>query len=310
VWPDPGHRFALVDVSRDDTLSDPRALWVTGDFANAPGADAALEACDAVIHLAAVPGGAAERNYALAKRVNLDQTLAMIEKIASGPRVRRFIYASTIAVFGAPLPAAVDDETPASPSMTYGAHKLMVEIALANLTRLGRIDAWALRFPGLLARPAGDSGMRSAFMSELFHACAAGRPFVVPTGRDATIWAMSASSAACNLVHALEMASPAPGARRAFTLPALRTRMGDLAAAVARRTQTDPAMISFESDEALEAQFGRLPPLQTPHAKSLGFSCDRSLDDLVVQALEDAGYARGAERPSGAERPCGAGEPT
>ncbi len=294
AWPDPTHRFTLVDLSRAEGVQDPRVSWLTGDFGRAGDVDTALFACDAVIHLAAIPGGAAERDYALARRVNLDQTLELIEKVASARQPKRFVYASTIAVFGEPLPAAIDDDTSPHPTMTYGAHKLMVEVALENLSRLGRLEAIAIRFPGLLARPAGGSGMRSAFMSELFHACAAGRPFVVPTGRGATVWAMSASRAALNLIHALEMPPPGPSGRRACTLPALRTSMGALAVAVARRTRSDPASISFERDEALEAQFGRLPPLAAPYAESLGFAGDPSLDELVGQALEDAGYARGA----------------
>jgi nucleoside-diphosphate-sugar epimerase len=245
--------------------------------------------------LAAIPGGAAEQDYALSKRVNLDQTLELIEKAAAGSRRTRFIYASTIAVFGEPLPGRIDDETPPRPTLTYGVHKLMIEIALENLTRLGRLEALALRFPGLLARPAGGSGMRSAFMSELIHACAAARPFTVPTGRAATVWAMSASQAADNLIHAAQMAAPQKGTRRAFTLPALRMTMGDLAAAVARVTRCDPGLISFEPDAALEAQFGRLPPLAAPYAEALGFSCDRNLDELVVRALADAGYTPGAQ---------------
>ena len=37
----------------------------------------------------------------------------------------RAVYASSIAVFGDPLPAAVDDSTPLSPKMIYAGHKAM-----------------------------------------------------------------------------------------------------------------------------------------------------------------------------------------
>jgi D-erythronate 2-dehydrogenase len=112
---------------------------------------------------------------------------------------------------------------------------------------------------------------------------------------------MSASRAADNLIYAAQMAPPRMGARRAFTLPALRTTMGDLAAAVARVTGCDPELISFEPDAALEAQFGRLPPLGAPYAEALGFSCDRDLDELVALALSDAGYALSAQGEPNAE---------
>ncbi|HMK84559.1 MAG TPA: NAD-dependent epimerase/dehydratase family protein [Steroidobacteraceae bacterium] len=297
AWPEPAHRFTLIDPAAvTTTIDDPRATWLAGDFGRVEGAEAALARSDVVIHLAAIAGGAAERDYALGKRVNLDLTLELIERVCASPHPRRFVYASTVAVFGEPLPEAIDDATPPRPTMTYGAHKRMIEIALENLTRLRRIDALALRFPGLLARPAGDASMRSAFMSELFHACANGRRFVVPTGREATVWVMSASAAADNLIHAARVAPPRAGLPRAFTLPALRVTMGDLAAAVVRRTGCAPALVSFEPDAALEAQFGRLPPLATPLAETLGFARDADLDQLVARALADAGYTREGHR--------------
>src|ERR1700684_751513 len=84
AWPERGHRLILIDQVRADDHQDARVVWVTGDFGRAAGVDAALAECDVVIHLAAIPGGAAEQDYALAKRVNLDQTLELIEKTAAG----------------------------------------------------------------------------------------------------------------------------------------------------------------------------------------------------------------------------------
>jgi hypothetical protein len=43
--------------------------------------------------------------------------------------------------------------------------------------------------------------------------------------------------------------------------------------------------VSYRPDEALEALFGRMPPLQTPLARELGFVDDGSLHDLTQHAL-------------------------
>ena len=285
-------RIVLVDRSLPPLPEDPRLTAIVGDVAEplTPALARALADAQVVIHLAAIPGGAAERDYAASKRVNLDASLELLARTAGRDRPVRFVYASTIAVFGEPMPPAIDDSTATRPTMTYGAHKLMVETELCDMTRRGQLDGFALRLPGLLARPAGDSGMKSAFMSELFHACVASRRFVVPTSREATVWVMSASRAIDNLLHAAGLPRTPAASVRAFTLPALRVTMGELVAAVVRRTGCDQALVSFERDAALEAQFGRLPPLETRTADGLGFRHDGDLDALIVRALGDAGY--------------------
>jgi nucleoside-diphosphate-sugar epimerase len=291
---DPDARFTWIDRLMG-AAADPRVATISADLdARSPELARALERADTVIHLAAVPGGAAERDHAASRRVNLDLSLAMLEQVAGRTRPVRFVQASTIAVFGEPLPPAIDDQTPTLPTMTYGAHKLMVETQIQDLSRRGLLDGLAVRLPGLLARPPGDASMKSAFMSELFHACAAGRPIVVPTGPDATVWIMSASRAVENLLHAARTARGDSIPRRAFTLPALRVTMGALAQAVAQKTRADPLSIRFERDEALEAQFGRLPALTTATADALGFRHDGDLESLVERALRDAGYGAAA----------------
>ncbi|MEZ0244228.1 MAG: NAD-dependent epimerase/dehydratase family protein, partial [Sphingomonas sp.] len=208
----------------------------------------------------------------------------------------RIVYTSTIAVFGANLPPVVDDATPLAPGMTYGAHKLMMEIALADLHRRGAVDAVTVRLPGILARPMGPSGMKSAFMSDLFHHLAADRAFVVPVSAAGTIWAMSLDRCAANLIHAgaLDGALMPPG--RAVTLPALRLRMDELVAAVAGWTGADPALVSYAPDAALEALFAANPPLETPAADRAGFAHDGSVEALVASAFAALGVEREAIR--------------
>lgn len=237
--------------------------------------------CDAVVHLATVPGGAAEQNPDDAKRVNVDATMALIDAAASEGNRPRFVFASSIAVFGEPLPAHVDDDTPLSPRMVYGAHKAMMETWIAAQSRRGAIDGISLRLPGIVARPAGPSGMKSAFMSDIFHAARAGRAFVAPVSAEATMWMMSVDRIAANIVHALTC----PTDTAALTLPALRVRFGDLVAEVARAASSNPALVSYDPDPALEAAFGKLPPLTTTAADTLGFHHDGTLSALVASAL-------------------------
>lgn len=240
--------------------------------------------CDAVVHLATVPGGAAEQNPPLAKQINIDATMALVDAVASTARPMRFVFASSIAVFGDPMPAHVDDDTPLAPKMLYGAHKAMMEEWIATQTRRGALSGISLRLPGIVARPRGPSGMKSAFMSDIFHAIRAGEPIALPVSPQATLWLMSVERIACNLVHALE--SDGEGA---LTLPAVRTSMASLADAICRATGQDQGLVSYSPDPALEAGFGRQPPLSTPRAQAMGFAADASVDELVASALRTLG---------------------
>lgn len=236
--------------------------------------------CDAVIHLATLPGGAAELDPALAKRINIDVTMALVDAAALAGNRPRFIFASSIAVFGNSLPALIDDGTLPAPVMIYGAHKAMMESWIEAQTRRGAISGLSLRLPGIVARPKGPSGMKSAFMSDVFHALNAGQTIELPVSPEATMWLMSLQRVAANLVHALQIE-----ATGTCTLPAIRTSMRDLVQAIASATQTDPALATYAPDMALEAGFGRQPPLSTSAAEALGFTNDRSVDALVASAL-------------------------
>jgi nucleoside-diphosphate-sugar epimerase len=262
---------------------------IEGDLVDAAVRERAFaEGADALIHLAAVPGGAAEANYPLSRAVNVDATLSLFETAAAASPGVRVVYPSTIAVFGAPLPPHVDDDTPLAPAMSYGAQKQMMEIAVADLTRRGVMDGVAIRLPGIIARPPGPSGLKSAFMSDMFYAIAARTPFVCPTTPQATIWAMSVRQCSWNLIHAAT-AKSAAFAKRAMTLPALRFTMGELAEAIAAEAHTDLSGVSFQPDEGLEAQFGRLPTLTTTAAEASGFAHDGDVPTLVRRALKTAG---------------------
>ncbi len=182
----------------------------------------------------------------------------------------------------------MDDDTPPRPALTYGAHKLMTEIALADLTRRGLVDGVGLRPAGILARPPAPTGQRSAFLSEVFHALKAGRPFAAPVGKGATSWLISRTACVEAFVHAAGLAQDAPPPWRCFTLPALRLSFGELAAAIGKAVGRDAdELITFEPDEAIEANFGRYPELRTPVADALGFKADASAEALVAAALGD-----------------------
>lgn len=262
---------------------------VIGDIGDPALLDAiTAEPVDVLFHLAAIPGGASEGDFALGWRVNALATLGLIERLSRQARPARMVFSSTIAVFGVPLPRdRVDDESLPLPTLSYGAQKLMMETLLADHARRGTIDALCLRLPGIVARPRRPGGHHSAYMSDIFHALAAGETYTCPVSPASTSWMMSRQRCVDNLLHAAVLPAEQIGARRAFCLPALRLSMGEVVEAMAERFGPEVRdRVTFEPQPALEAQYGSYPPIDTVIANGLGFSHDGDAASLLARALD------------------------
>lgn len=261
-------------------LADP--AWLNSILANS--------SLDAVFHLASIPGGSAEANYALARRVNLDATIELLERgqaqVAAGGFAPVFVFASSIAVFGAMPPVMTEDALP-RPAMTYGAQKLVGEILIDDFSRRGWVDGRSLRIPGVLARPPARTGQLSAFLSDIIRELAAGRPFTCPMSAEATTWASSLPNVVSNLIHAAASSLPGLEGRRTFTLPTSRFSMRQLVTAISEVSGADVhRLVTYQPEPRIEALFGSFGELRTDAALAAGFECDASLADLVRMALQ------------------------
>jgi D-erythronate 2-dehydrogenase len=283
-------RLTLLDLAFDGP-DMPRTVRLPGNLLDKELlARAFAEPVDMIFHLASVPGGLAEQDYALGRQVNLDATVALLEaaRAQSLSRSRQpvFVFASSIAALGAPLPARVDDSTPPRPQLTYGAHKWIGEILVQDFDRHGWVHGRSIRLPGIVARPPQRTGQLSAFMSDIIRELSQGRSFICPVSADSTTWLMSVHCIVDNLLHAAAMSHQQCADRRVWTLPALRSSMTELVEAIAAVYGADVlGRVSYQSNPALEANFGRHPPLFTPAADAAGFRHDGDLPTLVRRAL-------------------------
>ncbi|AUL15879.1 SDR family oxidoreductase [Bordetella bronchiseptica] len=289
----PGHgaleQLTLCDLAFDAAPADPRVRQVAGDFAD-PATLAAVTdpPPDLVFHLACVASGRAELEFELGLRVNLEGSLRLLEQLRRQGRSPGLVFTSSIAVYGAPLPALVTDDTPLAPALSYGAQKQAVEILLADYTRRGFVRGRAVRLPGVAPRPPAPNGAWSAFSSTLLRALAAGQPCEMPVGPQATLWLMSLPCCVDNLLRAAELTAqaPPPGGRTGWTLPALRVSVRDIVQAFDARSQgAATPLVSYAPRPDIEAQFGNQPPLQCDAAQAAGFRHDGSLSALLERAV-------------------------
>jgi nucleoside-diphosphate-sugar epimerase len=284
----PVERLTLIDQGFDGMAPDSRVEQHVGSIADPVLLRRSLaEGVDAVFHLASIPGGRAERDYELGRQVNFDATVALLEQLREQPRPPVVVFASSIAVYGSPLPARVDDATLPRPQLSYGAHKLIGEILLADFSRRGWVDGVAVRLPGIVARPPAPSGLLSAFMSDIFWRLAAGEPFTCPVSPEAVAWWMSVRCCVDNLIHAALLMPEQRRTARVVVLPVLRLTIAELVDALVQVYGEDRrALVHYAPDEELEAGFGRYPPLQATTAEALGFRHDGTVTQLIDNAIK------------------------
>jgi D-erythronate 2-dehydrogenase len=83
---------------------------------------------DVIFHLAAIVSGEAELDFDKGYRINLDGTRYLLEAIRGQRDYRpKLVFASSIAVFGAPFPDAIPDDFFHTPLTSYGTQKAITE---------------------------------------------------------------------------------------------------------------------------------------------------------------------------------------
>lgn len=142
-----------------------------------------------VLHLAALLSSQAERDPERAHRVNVDGTRGLFRLLEEAGRPVRFMFPSSIAVYGLPGHAAKDAEGALTewqwtvPAGIYGANKLYCELLGAHATRRSTRDGRAsfdfrsIRFPGLISAETLPAGGTTDYAPEMIHAAARGEGY-------------------------------------------------------------------------------------------------------------------------------------
>lgn len=106
---------------------------------------------------------------------------ARYAKTASGDLIK-FIFTSSLAVYGGKLPETVDATTITTPEGAYGTGKLVAELLVNEYSRRGLIDGRILRLPTIVVRPGLPSPATSAFISGIIREPLHGEQALCPVG--------------------------------------------------------------------------------------------------------------------------------
>lgn len=278
--------LTLVDLRFDGKPANPRIRIVEGSLVDPKVIAQVVDpAVDCVFHLACLAGRAAEQDYNAGREANLYSSIHLLDALRAQSKPPRFVFSSSVAIFGTPWPRRVDDDTLPLPSLSYGSEKLMVEALVNDYTRRGWIDGLSLRLSGIVARPTGSATHLFSFLSEAMQAAKAGRPFTLPMGPGVSTWLMSLPCCIDNLIHAATIPPGELLARRAWTLPALGLSMSELVSGLAG-VYGKPVRkrFAYSPDSRLEELFGQ-PPLTTAMADRLGFQNDGDAVTLIRRSM-------------------------
>jgi nucleoside-diphosphate-sugar epimerase len=270
--------------------TDPRLVCLRGDIATAQGLDEALDPdTRSVFHLAAVVSGGAEADFDLGYRVNLDGTRQLLERCRRLEHPPRFLFASSVAVFGGELPEVLDDETTPNPQSSYGAQKVIGEYLVTDYTRKGFIDGRTLRLPTIVVRPGKPNLAASSFASGIIREPLNGMPSECPVPDSTGIWLLSPRKVVEAFIHAHELPSSAWGVNRVVSLPGITVSVKEAVDALRRVAgETVAARVQYKPDARIQAIVQTWPTrFRTPRAQALGFSADRDIETVIRDYIAD-----------------------
>jgi nucleoside-diphosphate-sugar epimerase len=244
---------------------------------------------DAIWHLAAAVSGECERDLDLGYRVNLLGTQNLLAAARRAGNRPLFVFASSVAVFGGPLPNPIPDTQILTPQTSYGAQKAACELLVADFHRKGLIVGTSLRLPTIVVRPGKPNAAASGFASGIVREPLAGVPAICPVPLDAAMYILSPRKVIDALVRAAELPAEALGEVRSLTLPGISYTQGQMLDAL-RHVAGDAvaARVTVQPDPFIERIVRGWPVyFRTTRAEDLGFTADTSLEEMIRQHIDD-----------------------
>ncbi|MFN4191756.1 MAG: D-erythronate dehydrogenase [Tabrizicola sp.] len=285
----PFARLTLADVVTPAPL--PGATAMALNLADPGAAGLILEdRPDLIFHLAAVVSGEAEADLAKGYAVNLDASRALFDAIAALPGYcPRLVFASSLAVFGAPFPKVIPDDFHLTPRTSYGTQKAMTELLLSDYSRRGLVDGVALRLPTICIRPGAPNRAASGFYSSILREPLNGQPATLPVRDSLRHWFASPRAATGFFLRAARLDTGALGQSRALTMPGLSASVAEMIEALRRVAGQEAVdLIQHAPDPVIEAIVEPwAEAFEASTARALGFAAEQDFDEIIRIYLED-----------------------
>jgi nucleoside-diphosphate-sugar epimerase len=243
---------------------------------------------DTVFHLASLVSGGAEQNFELGSKVNLDATRDLLEACRLAGQRPRFVFSSSIAVYGGALPDPVTDDTAAAPRISYGVQKLVCELLINDYTRRGYVDGRSLRLPTVMVRPGSANTAVSGWASAIVREPLAGRNYTCPVRPDTRMACLSLRRTVEALLHGAQLDGERLGWDRTVLLTGIPVAANEMWRAVQRHAGGRAlGKLRFEPDPVVQAIIDTVPrATRSQRAASLGFAHSADFEEIVLEYIE------------------------
>jgi len=280
----------LLDVVDPPDLGDPRVRGITGDLVDPAVIERALTAdTDSIFHLAAIVSGQAEADFDVGMRVNLDATRHLLERCRQLAAPPKFVFASSLAVFGGLLPDPVTDDAPLTPQASYGTQKAIGELLVYDMTRKGFIDGRSLRLPTVTVRPGKPNKAASSFASGIIREPLSGVDAICPVARTTRMWVTSPRTVISNILVGHEAPAATFAHTRSVNVPGMLVSVEDMVAAL-RDVAGDAVAdrVRWQFDPAIDRIVSTWPANFAPKlGPALGMKADTDFKSIVRAYIAD-----------------------
>lgn len=271
-------------------VKDDRVVSMTGDIADPDFASKAVtKETVAVYHMAAVLSGQSEAEFDVGMRVNVDGTRALLEAARKTGKKPLFIYTSSLAVFGGPMPDIVPEDLALLPQSSYGAEKAIGEILVSEYSRKGFVDGRVCRLPTIVVRPGKPNSAASSFASGIIREPLSGVKSNNPVPPATLMWLSSPDTVVKNLAHTLTVSDEQLGLKRVLNLPGLCVSVAEMLASLERVAGSQiRAMVSEQPEQRVIDIVCSWPGnFDVSRPLSLGFIRDSDFDSIIRQYRDE-----------------------
>ena len=255
----------------------------------------ASERFDIIFHLAAIVSGEAEENFEKGWNINLFSMWHLLDALkkehfnSSKTYIPKFIFTSSIAVFGAPYPEKINDDFFCSPQTSYGAQKASAELLISDFSRKGYINGISLRLPTICVRPGLPNKAASGFFSNIIREPLNGQKAFLPVDVSVRHWHASPRAAVGFLMHSALMDTSLLENRTSLNLPGVSCTVEEQIEAlrsIAGQKVVD--LIIFKKDKNIQKMVAGWPKNFSPNrALDLGFIAEKNFEEIIKIHIAD-----------------------
>lgn len=238
-----------------------------------------------LFHLAAIVSGQAEKEFDLGWRVNLDITRQLLDACRAKKTDIRFVFASSLAVYGGKLPPVVDDLTAVTPQSSYGTQKAIGELMVNDYSRRKLVDGRVVRLPTICIRPGRPNQAASSFVSGIIREPLNGESAICPVSPQLGLWLSSPDTVIRNILHAAALDGDAFGHWRTVNLPGIGVTVQQMLDSLERLAGKETLdRVRFETDPVIHRIVSSWPSaIDNTRALQMGFKADVDFDDFIRQ---------------------------